>query len=140
MTVGKANSSSPKEEKTFLATIDNLHEMLKFISAQARQRTFNDGSLDRIQLACEEALVNIINYGYSRATGTISIICQDTETPGIQITLCDRGIPFNPLKDTRQAQEGKVGGYGVFLIVELMDQVVYRRELEQNILTLIKYL
>jgi anti-sigma regulatory factor (Ser/Thr protein kinase) len=60
------------------------------------------------------------------------------------IEIIDSGLPFNPLsKDDPDLlldlDERKIGGYGVFLIKTLIDEVTYQRENNQNILTLIVY-
>jgi anti-sigma regulatory factor (Ser/Thr protein kinase) len=61
----------------------------------------------------------------------------------LTIKITDKGIPFNPLSHplpdiTLPAEERPVGGLGIFLISQLMDKIDYRRQKNQNILTLKK--
>ena len=61
------------------------------------------------------------------------------------VTIKDRGKPFDPSKipppDTKAAlSERKVGGLGMFLMRELMDEIRYAFNKEENDLTLVKYL
>ena len=66
------------------------------------------------------------------------------ETRGIQITIIDDGVPFDPLKakepDTTAAiQERKIGGLGIFLVKTIMDSMHYERTADgYNVLTLTK--
>ncbi len=94
-----------------------------------------------INLVVEEAISNIIFYAFTdkaRHKITISISIENNKL-GIKIT--DDGIPFNPLSAKKPdisipAEERQVGGLGIFLIKQLMDEVSYKREKKQNLLTL----
>ena len=59
------------------------------------------------------------------------------------ITFTDRGIPYDPLKKadpdvTLSAEERQVGGLGVFLTKNVMDEVHYEYRDGQNVLTMKK--
>lgn len=133
--------------KNFPASLDSLYDMLTFIKDQAENVGFDDTSTTEIELAAEEALVNIVSYGYLNRTGKIEIGCfNSTENyKGLKIIIKDTGIPYNPLAGVRQrefhsiVEERTPGGYGVFFILKIMDEVEYKREGDSNILILIKY-
>jgi anti-sigma regulatory factor (Ser/Thr protein kinase) len=60
-------------------------------------------------------------------------------------TITDDGIPFNPLNmeqpDTDADIDNRIiGGLGIHLVRNLMDEVSYQRRIKNNILTLVKYL
>lgn len=107
--------------------------------------SFSKSHLFQIELAAEEAIVNIITYAYVNEQGHIEIDCYRTEPKnGILITIKDYGIPYNPIasiknKDKDNLLEETLGGYGVFFILKVMDDVEYRREENSNILVLTKY-
>ncbi len=130
--------------RTFAAQLDGLYEMLLFIRNQAEEMGFDDIEISKIELAAEEALVNIISYGYPINPGTISITCEQTGKKGLKLILQDDGIPFNPLDNAKHHDEEapiearSVGGYGVFFILKIMDEVDYKRENDQNILVMVK--
>jgi serine/threonine-protein kinase RsbW len=131
----------PNMGKTFPAHLKNLYEMLAFIGEQAKETGFHAGIISQIELACEEALVNIISYGYPEYRGNIEIMCFNLDTKGIKIIIKDHGIPFNPLSVGKKSTGvSSNGGYGVFFILKLMDEVSYSREDNCNILSLIKLL
>lgn len=133
--------------KTFPASLDQLYEMLRYIREQAALIGFEKPRILKIELAAEEALVNIISYGYPEKSGDIHIHCSNPEKVGLKIIIKDHGIPFNPLLHASNFNrnpvfdlESKIGGYGIFFIFKLMDEVNYIRDNGINILTLIKYM
>lgn len=138
--------ASTKMIKTYSASLDKLYEMLQFITDHAKAVGFDNGDISKIELASEEALVNIISYAYPNSVGFIDIICGPTNAVGLKIVIRDGGIPYNPLTNAKKtdhplpATESRaIGGYGVFFILKMMDEVDYKRENNTNILTLIKY-
>lgn len=138
-------------QKVYPAELDSLYEMLEFIKNYGQKRRIPSGILDHIILATEEALINIISYGYpGKKKGTIEISCiPSAPKSGIRIVIKDRGVPFNPVDNTSkeipsssnllEKSEGFPGGYGIHILIGLMDRVDYRRLDGGNRLTLIKY-
>lgn len=131
--------------KSFKANLDHLYAMLHFIKSYAKSMGFSEVPLSRIELASEEALVNIIEYAYPDTDeGPVQIRLNGLGTNDLSITIIDNGIPFNPLANTKKFQiksfktNPTIGGYGTYFIVELMDRVEYDRKGEANILTLVK--
>lgn len=125
--------------KTFPAKLDKLHNMLQFVIDYAKTVNFDHNHLLKIELALEEALVNIINYGYAKRHGFIEIHCGALDRGGVCIVLKDQGVAFNPLEQPDPSGHSDVGGYGLFLIRNVMDEIKYHRENETNILSLVKY-
>lgn len=132
--------------KTFPASLDTLYEMLDFVKERAAHSGFSDKEITLMELAAEEALVNIISYGYPQNPGNITIECHQPQNPGLQIIIRDRGIAYNPLTNSKyfdiQAplEERTMGGYGIYIILKIMDEVEYKREDLFNVLTMTKYL
>jgi serine/threonine-protein kinase RsbW len=94
-----------------------------------------------IELALEEALVNICQYAYVDGPGTVEICCTRDAAPQFLIELVDTGPPFNiltlpPPDLTADVERRQVGGLGVLFIRTLMDHVTYRRDGNRNILQL----
>ncbi|MEN6611503.1 MAG: ATP-binding protein [Methanoregulaceae archaeon] len=101
-----------------------------------------DNEILDIQLAVEEAITNTIHHGYREKPGEISISCT-VQPETIEIVIRDAAVPFNPLTlpppDIHASAEDRpIGGLGVMLIRNLMQDVRYRFEGGQNILTLVK--
>lgn len=96
-----------------------------------------------LNLVLEEALTNIIAYGYDDTdTHVIGIVFQKSgEVLGI--TIIDDGREYDPtLKDdpdiTLSAAERPVGGLGIFLIKKIMNTIHYQRKENRNHLILTK--
>jgi len=132
--------------KIFPASLDMLYDMLAFVSHFAKKNHFDSYQISKIELASEEALVNIISYGYPDGLGAIEIQCNSPSRSGIEIIIKDKGVPHNPLVVTPdtdiepKVERSKIGGFGVQFMITLMDEVTYRREKDHNVLTLTKYL
>ncbi len=128
--------------------------LVQFISDIARKLGFSGKRVKEIELATEEALVNIINYAYPDHSGNIKVTCSQDPTNGsykdsskdshkaFVIKIEDTGIAFDimSLKDpdiSTGISDREVGGLGVFLIRKLMDKVLYHRKNKKNILELV---
>ena len=94
------------------------------------------------QLAVEEVITNIINHGYKNAGGEIVISCRINVNQA-EVRIRDNAPRFDPLSLPEPDLEGtienrKIGGLGVFLVRQVMDEISYRYENGQNILVMIK--
>lgn len=105
----------------------------------------------KILLAVEEAVANVINYAYPKGVlGRIDIDIQGTPASGgdqkgdLTISIIDNGEPFDPTArqevDVEQTVgERQVGGLGIYLYQQLMDNVCYERADDgRNILIMTK--
>ena len=99
----------------------------------------------QLTLAVEEAAVNVMNYAYE--PGTVGTVDLDAETGDgeLKIIISDSGVAFDPTQKaeadiTLTAEERPIGGRGIFLVRQIMDNVNYRRQDGRNILTLTKKL
>ena len=99
----------------------------------------------QLQLAVEEAVVNVINYAYPPdTTGDVNIEALASDTQ-IQFIISDSGTPFDPTQQpdadtTLSAEQRPIGGLGIFLVRQIMDTVAYHHDGTHNILTLTKTL
>jgi anti-sigma regulatory factor (Ser/Thr protein kinase) len=94
-------------------------------------------------LALDELFTNIISYGFddkNEHTIRITISFQNDE---LVFNIEDDGIPFNPTEVESPdlectIEECRIGGLGIHLAKNLMDEVCYQRCKDKNILTLKK--
>lgn len=96
-----------------------------------------------LNLVIEEALSNIIFYAFNDKNKHEIKISVSADNKTLTIKITDDGIPFNPLKQkppdiTLPAEERPVGGLGIFLMSQIMDEMHYNRNNNENILTLNK--
>ena len=72
-------------------------------------------------------------------------IAVELGTDRLTVTLTDNGRPCNPLDTaapdtTRSVEERPVGGLGIHLVRQLMDEVHYHRRGGRNVVVLVKRL
>ena len=123
------------------ADLKNLERLTSFVAQYARERGIPGERDVDIQIAVEEAFVNICSYAYVGERGEVEVNCS-SNGDSLVIEIIDSGVPFDitVLEDpdvTADIFERKVGGLGGLLIRKLMDSAVYRREGNKNILRLI---
>ena len=99
----------------------------------------------KLNLAIEEAVVNVMNYAYPQGTvGDINIEVQ-VDNNQLEFIISDSGTPFDPttkaeVDTTLSAEERTIGGLGIHLVRNIMDSINYERANGKNILALIKKL
>lgn len=123
-----------------------LSEVREAVSRGVRDGGFPGQYVNRLQIAVDEAVTNIIEHGYEgqpRGKGTIWITI-DVSKDRFRIEVADNGTSFDPntLTDVDIAThvaQGNTGGLGVFLMRKIMDVVDYRFEVGvKNRLVLVK--
>ena len=96
-----------------------------------------------INLALEETVTNVMLYAYPGKSGQVLVECDKSDK--LVFTITDSGIPFDPTQQedpdvTQSAEERPIGGLGIFLVRQIMDDIRYERKEDKNILTLTKKL
>ncbi|MBW2173212.1 MAG: ATP-binding protein [Deltaproteobacteria bacterium] len=124
------------------ARIEHLERLIEFISKCATEQGFDQERTQEMEVATEEILVNIFSYAYPEEAGKVQVSCTAEDEVGCIIEVMDDGIPFNILSlpdpdVTSGVSDRKVGGLGVFLVRELVNEIRYRRDGDRNILTLV---
>ncbi len=126
------------DSKVFDAALINLYQILIWVRERL-SKYFTQRDLEKIELATEEAVVNIIKYAYKKKKGKIEIeIFVDDEA---HLIFKDKGPKFNPLsvrKKLSRSKRRKEGGLGIFMIFQCMDEVRYQRKDPFNLLILKK--
>ena len=136
-------------ESTLRITND-MKESVKltpFVDDMANALSLSDETKDSVNLALEEALVNVILYAYPEgAKGPITLTARaDAARTHIRFELRDGGKAYNPLLNempdlTLGIEERPIGGLGIFLIRKMMDELAYDRLGGENVLIMRKNL
>jgi anti-sigma regulatory factor (Ser/Thr protein kinase) len=128
------------------AAMENFDAFMQFVRTAAAGIGFGPDLQRKIQLACEEMVLNVINYAYPEGQpGDIELTATRAhDRVGLVVKISDWGGPFDPLQEKEPDvhapwQERRVGGLGIFMTKKIMDQVAYQRAGERNELTLTKY-
>ena len=126
------------------AKIDDITAVTEFIEAELEKIDCPMRTVIQINVAIDELFSNIVKYGYPKAPGpvTVQLIVKD-DPRSVYIRFADEGIPYNPLTKqdpdiTLSADEREIGGLGIYMVKQTMDDVKYKYENDQNILTIQK--
>jgi serine/threonine-protein kinase RsbW len=123
------------------AKMEGLKGLVKAATESALQFGLAGESLFAVELVTEEALVNVFNYAYPQTEGNLHLRCMgDGDRFIIEVT--DWGVPFDatvqPDPDvTSPLEERPIGGYGIYLIKKMTDEMRYSRDDGRNILSLL---
>lgn len=123
--------------------LEEVPQMVASIEDICTEEGIDEMTILGINLALEEAVVNVVNYAYPE--GTVGDIEMEVNADAKAITfiLRDHGKPFDPtaakeVDITLSAEERQIGGLGIHLIRNYMDEVKYDYCDGQNVLTLVK--
>ena len=129
-------------EITLLAKCEYLDQVLEFIDTLLAEKNCTMRAQLELDLAVEELFVNIASYAYRPIEGPVTIQVS-FEGNMVSIVFIDGGKPYNPWEKedpdvTLSAEERQIGGLGIYLVKNTMNQVDYRYENGKNILTIQK--
>lgn len=130
-------------EKTLVLQneIPEISKLALFIDELGEELGLSPELVFNLNLVLEEAVSNIILYAYPKGEHeNISLTAKKTENQ-LLFVLTDTGKEFDPTlmpdADVNLAAEDRqIGGLGIFLIRQIMNQVEYQRIDGRNVLTL----
>jgi anti-sigma regulatory factor (Ser/Thr protein kinase) len=113
------------------------------LSEFAQSNRLPPAVVQAVDLCLEEHITNVIDYGFDDPAHQTIVVILSLQQGQLEVEVRDNGKPFNPLLrpnvDTAVPLEAKpIGGLGIHLMRQFMDDLNYRRESEQNILTMRK--
>ena len=127
------------------ATLDNLDTVIGFVEENLVAFECPTKIAMKIVVCVEELYVNIASYAYEGNEGncTLTVENDGIAKNKVKITLVDGGIPFNPIEkenpDTNlDAVDREIGGLGIFMVKNIMDNIYYERKEENNIIIMEK--
>lgn len=125
--------------------MQNWIEINDFIGQNLQNLHLNSKTRSEIFVACEEIFVNIAKYAYINSGKLTLVFNFDTKNSLVKIIFIDSGKAFDPTAAltpdiSAPVENRKIGGLGIFMAKQLMDKFEYKRENQQNILTMVKNL
>ena len=125
------------------ADLQEVPRLNAFVEEACKSAGFDESVTLQINMAVEEAVVNVMKYAYQpEQRGDITIEAASYDEC-LRFSIIDSGKPFDPtvqseVDTTLPAMEKKVGGLGIHLIRQTMDSINYERMDNLNVLTLRK--
>ena len=124
-----------KDVKTavFEANKENLDKVIEFVDENIH---CSMKTQMQINLAVEEIFVNIACYAYGDNQGTVTVKVANYKNEA-EITFMDSGIPFDPLQKEDpdvhlSSEERQIGGLGIFITKNIMDEIRYEYKNDMN--------
>lgn len=125
--------------------VEEVRQLATFVEGICEELGFDPMVSMQMNLAMEEAVVNVIDYAYPAGTkGEVEIEAKTTEGC-LEFVISDSGVAFDPtakaeVDTTLSAEERQIGGLGIHLVRHLMDSVEYEWRDGRNVLRLRKKL
>lgn len=134
-------------EKSIILTndISEINKLSEFVEEIGNELSLAPDVVFNLNLVLEEAVVNIINYAYPKEDHQSIYLSATLHEGSIILVLTDTGVEFDPTMApeadiTLSAEERPIGGLGIFLIRQIMNEVRYDRIDGKNVLTMEKKL
>lgn len=126
------------------AVMEHLNLVLDFVKRLLEKKNALESDVSNVQFVIDEIFSNIVAYAYPDKKGEVMISCDLSQENQIIVMVEDGGIAYNPLEkenpDIEQPLlEREIGGLGIFLVKNMVDEMLYSYEDGKNKLTLIYY-
>lgn len=124
--------------------VDEVTKVTGWMETLADQDDWPPRTRFGIELALEEAVVNVISYGFEGRDVAPLIRVEYLRLPGSRVAfrIIDNGTPFDPTAAREpdlagSVDEAGIGGHGIRLMRHYLSDIAYARVGDQNQLTLV---
>ena len=122
-------------------TMDELERITAIVEDLGEQDDWPPDLIFKVNLVLDELSVNIVNYGEEASEIEV---CLAADAEEVRVEISDDGRPFDPLTDAIEPdldaplEDRPIGGLGIHLVREMMDELHYSREDGKNRLAMVK--
>ncbi len=125
-----------------LAALADVAERVEAFGAEQRLPA---NVVNAVNVVLDEAVSNAINHGYEAGARGEIVVRLRCRPDGVLVEVEDDGRAFDPLQVpppdlTLPLEQRPIGGLGIHLIRNLMDEVSYARVRGRNVLKMAKHL
>ncbi len=130
------------KEMTVQATLENIEAVTDFVNAELDRLDCPAHARAQIDIAIDELFGNIARYAYDPQEGPATVRIETQENPQrVILTFTDHGVKYNPLLKEdpelpKKARERSIGGLGIFMVKNMMDDMAYEYKDGMNILSI----
>ncbi|MCQ2210771.1 MAG: SpoIIE family protein phosphatase [Paludibacteraceae bacterium] len=128
------------DEMEVEATSANVGKVLDWLDEQVKKSCLDDKDKMLVMTAIDDVLSNIVEHAYpdgEKGLFSVKTVFSDLY---VRIMFEDHGIAFNPLtmEDPDLNNHERIGGLGIYLVKNIMDEVYYERFNDINRLIIVK--
>ena len=132
-----------RKEITIKNQVSELEHVARFIEEISEELGLDMELQMNLNLVMEEMVSNVIFYAYPEGTEATIELAAESDGKELTFLLSDQGQEFDPtLKDDvnidTNPAERALGGMGIFIVKNIMNQVTYQRLEGKNLLTMKK--
>jgi anti-sigma regulatory factor (Ser/Thr protein kinase) len=111
----------------------------------AEAHALPEGVRHSVHVALDELLANVLSHGQAGRDPCSVTVEAGLDQDRLTVTVTDDGAAFDPFghdapDTTLSVEERPIGGLGIHLVEQLMDQVSYQRRDGHNVVVLVKEL
>ena len=127
------------QEKTVPADATSMPELVAFLEGALEATGCPPAISTKLMICQDEIASNVMKF--SKANELTVRLEHDADMSSWSLSFIDDGTPWNPLTHddpdiTLSAEERPIGGLGLLMVKKMMDEVIYVRENEKNVLRL----
>ena len=124
---------------------DQIDTVRKFFDDYSKENKLTEKTVHDIQMALDELLTNIVNYGYEDTDEHRIDVRFGINDDALMVEIIDDSKPYNILEQDNpdislSVEDKPIGGLGIFLIKKLMSNVDYYTKEGKNHLVMTKEL
>jgi anti-sigma regulatory factor (Ser/Thr protein kinase) len=112
------------ETVTIQSSVERIDDVRRWVAARAEVAHVDGEAIADMELALTEALANVIEHAYEGRGDREIRVGAEIADGALVVSVRDWGRPGNPESfESRDLDDPGEGGYGVFLMAQLMDRV-----------------
>ncbi|MHB8620091.1 MAG: ATP-binding protein [Chloroflexota bacterium] len=127
------------EALTLPGVLDSLEPVGKYVMSAAAEAGLRKPAAYKLRLAVDEIVTNIIVHGYTEAgtSGDLNIRTE-MDDKALRLVVEDTATPFDPRSVapppdlSKPLEERQIGGLGIFLVYESVDEFIYEHHGQHN--------
>ncbi len=131
---------------TFTGTSDEVGRVASTFADFAEAHALPAPVRRSMLVALDEIVVNAVTHGATPGASGVRVTVEGSLEPDrLVVAVRDSGRPFDPFAlaspdTTLSVEDRPIGGLGIYLVRQMMDEVQYSRRDNQNEVVLIKHL
>ncbi len=132
-----------KKEITIRNKVSELEHINRFIDEIAEELGLDMELKMNLNLVIEEMVANVIFYAYPEGTDASIDLVAESNGKELTFMLSDRGKEFDPtIREDADPNvnpiDRRIGGMGIYIVKNIMNEVSYQRLEGKNLLTMTK--